>query len=572
MKLWLFRLIAISLPVLFLLLLEYSLRLMVPAASLPLFKPYPTNPAYLVTEAQIVQRYFPKGASVPRVTLEPSFVLKDKPANGIRLVVQGGSTAAGYPYGMGAALAGMLEQRLRRTFPERPVEVINTALSAVNSYTLLDFADEIIALKPDAVLIYAGHNEYLGLLGVGSTYLAANSPWATRWLLRLRQLRSVQLLEQGYQQLLPAPAKVENSRTFMAQVARDKNIALDSATFKAGITQFQHNMQHLLAHYRAAGIPVYISTIVSNLADQPPFVSPALTATQQQQLHQLQIPTSQNTNDASKTAQQQALQVLTDEANATGHALLHYELGQWYRQQGQAERAKPHFVQAREQDLLRFRAPQAINEQIKGLAEQEAAFLVDSEAAFIANSPQGLVGKSLMLEHVHPNVQGYFLLADSFYRALYQQQAFAAWPTPVPAEIAWQERPLTPAEEHAGYLRILQLTADYPFTAEPQPVTFPTPTSLPEQLAQDHVQGKLDWLSMQSQMAQYYHQQRNGDMLLKTLLIIADALPHDGKANLQAAQILLQAGRQGEAKHYLDRALRTPTPPAQAQVLLQRWK
>ncbi|CAM5180859.1 hypothetical protein [Alishewanella longhuensis] len=57
-------------------------------------------------------------------------------------MVQGGSTAAGYPYGMGAALAGMLEQRLRRTFPEQPIEVVNTALSAVNSYTLLDFADE----------------------------------------------------------------------------------------------------------------------------------------------------------------------------------------------------------------------------------------------------------------------------------------------------------------------------------------------------------------------------------------------------------------------------------------------
>ena len=52
----------------------------------------------------------------------------------------------------------MLEGRIRASQPTRYVEVINTAMSAVNSYTLLDFADEIIAQNPDAVLIYAGHN------------------------------------------------------------------------------------------------------------------------------------------------------------------------------------------------------------------------------------------------------------------------------------------------------------------------------------------------------------------------------------------------------------------------------
>ena len=41
-------------------------------------------------------------------------------------------------------------------------------MSAVSSYTLLDFSDEIVDYQPDAILIYAGHNEYLGILGVGS--------------------------------------------------------------------------------------------------------------------------------------------------------------------------------------------------------------------------------------------------------------------------------------------------------------------------------------------------------------------------------------------------------------------
>src|SRR4029079_5276451 len=84
--------------------------------------------------------------------------------------VQGESTTEGYPYGFGASVAGMLQQRPQRTFPERKIEVIPTAMSAVNTYTLLDFSGEILEQHPDAVVIYVGHNEYVGLLGVASGF------------------------------------------------------------------------------------------------------------------------------------------------------------------------------------------------------------------------------------------------------------------------------------------------------------------------------------------------------------------------------------------------------------------
>ena len=137
MRIWLFRAIALLLPLLVLLLAELALRATGAGDNWPLFKVNPANPAYLVSEPDIVKRYF-ASSSLPSVKMEPSFVLADKPANGIRLVVQGGSTAAGYPYGSGASLAALLEQRLSRTFAGQRVEVVNTALAAVNSYTLLD--------------------------------------------------------------------------------------------------------------------------------------------------------------------------------------------------------------------------------------------------------------------------------------------------------------------------------------------------------------------------------------------------------------------------------------------------
>ncbi|MDC2888862.1 SGNH/GDSL hydrolase family protein [Psychrosphaera algicola] len=93
--------------------------------------------------------------------------------------MQGGSTAAGFPYGRFGSLQGMLEQRFKRTYPHKNIEVINTAMAAVNSYTLMDFVDEIIEIEPDLILIYAGHNEYLGVMGVGSTFAAIGGRSAT---------------------------------------------------------------------------------------------------------------------------------------------------------------------------------------------------------------------------------------------------------------------------------------------------------------------------------------------------------------------------------------------------------
>jgi len=74
-----------------------------------------------------------------------------------------------------------------RTFPEMNIEIINLCLTAVNSYTISDFAKQVSKYEPDAVLIYAGHNEYYGALGIGSTSRLGSNVNIVRSLLQLRQ-------------------------------------------------------------------------------------------------------------------------------------------------------------------------------------------------------------------------------------------------------------------------------------------------------------------------------------------------------------------------------------------------
>ena len=94
---------------------------------------------------------------------------KMKDDSTLRIFVLGESTTIGYPFFHNGSFHRWLQYRLMHTFPDRQFEIINLSLTAVNSYTVLGFAKELIRYKPDAVLIYTGHNEFYGTLGVGSS-------------------------------------------------------------------------------------------------------------------------------------------------------------------------------------------------------------------------------------------------------------------------------------------------------------------------------------------------------------------------------------------------------------------
>jgi hypothetical protein len=117
----------------------------------------------------------------------------------------------------------MLGDRLEATHPYSDIEVVSTAMAAVNSYTLLDFVDEIIEQKPDLILIYAGHNEYLGIMGVGSAFAAKGGRFATLMHLKLKDWRLYQLLQKFYSLAMSSEVPPDKSnKTLMSQVAKEK--------------------------------------------------------------------------------------------------------------------------------------------------------------------------------------------------------------------------------------------------------------------------------------------------------------------------------------------------------------
>jgi tetratricopeptide (TPR) repeat protein len=522
-RLWIFRLVLLATPLLLLGLAETALRIAGFGHDLePLFMASPQQPQYLQANPRAVLRLFVDPRQAPSVSIETAYFRRDKAPGTFRVFVQGESSAAGFPYGLGASLAGVLDQRFERAFPSREVEVISTAMAAVNSYALLDFADEILAQQPDAIVIYVGHNEFLGVLGVGSSLRMAGSPSLTRLYLAAREWRLFQAMARliGATGVRGDVAATGSSDTLMARVAGDRSIPLDSALFRRGEDQFSGNLDALLGRYARAGVPVFVGTLVSNERDQEPLAVLA------------EVP-----------------------GDATGAARTAWHAAQDTEAAGNLDAARDGYAWARDLDPLRFRAPAVFSSIVGAAAARHGAELVAARDRFVDASPNGLVGASLLLEHVHPNLDGYFLLADAFFDAMIARGIPGTPEVVVDDATARAEMPVSDIDRWLGEFKVRRVRSAWPFTTQSTRPELPAPASEGERLAQEVYFERLSWPEAQDRLRQHYRATGNTAEFIRTTAILADAFPFAGSLQFESAAALIDGGRPADAWRYAERAI-----------------
>jgi len=413
-----FYLVLILIPILFFVLLEVTLRIADYG--------YPTDVWQKASETQmglnneLGRRYFHATKSVPS-SIEDVFDIEKK-ENSFRVFVLGGSSAAGYPYMPMGSFSRYIRKRLEIVYPESKIEVVNLSLTAVNSYTILDLMPSVLEEKPDLILLYAGHNEYYGALGVGSLESLGNSRAFINTLLYLNKFKTIQLLrniiQSGYQ-LISDSDPSQKSGTLMSKMAKEQYIPLNSDVYTAGINQFKDNMNDVLELCRDAGVPVIMGNLVSNLKDQKPFIS----------IEANELPSAQDIYTA---------------------AINEYSTGNY-------SVADSLFNYAKDLDGLRFRAPTDINNIITSLGKEFNVPVVPIEKIFSEASPNGIVGNNLMTDHLHPTLDGFFLTGKSYFELM---QKYNYLPKSKPTEIQdYVQDSLTKAEFPISELDII--TADF---------------------------------------------------------------------------------------------------------------
>lgn len=445
-RLWLFRVVAIAIiPIVLLLMLEIALRVAVYGyPTTPIIKCRVNGTASYCNNVKFTWRFF--HPNIARVA-SPFVFPADESDNTYRIFVMGASAAAGTPDGA-FCFGRILQVMLHKEYPQANFEVVTVAMAAINSHVVLEIAKDCARYQPDLFIVYLGNNEVVGPYGAGTIFAPLSSNLS---LIRFGIALRVTKLGQLITNLLEAAGARDVPKVWHGlKMFLDKQVRADDPRLQTVYKHFQRNMQDIRRLACKSGAKIIFCTVPGNLKDNPPFAS----------LHR------SNTTDAEKKSWDElyrqgvryeadgnyaeAMEYYLSAAESDDkYADVQFRLGRCYWSMGEYDKSKQRYIQARELDTLRFRADNRINEIIRDAACDRAAegvYLLDAVRTFEENSPHGTAGEELFYEHVHMNFKGNYLLAGAIFKQVEEilPERFERYRT--------DERPLLAETECARYL------------------------------------------------------------------------------------------------------------------------
>ncbi|HEX5398525.1 MAG TPA: tetratricopeptide repeat protein, partial [Verrucomicrobiae bacterium] len=427
-KLWCFRLMAlVGVPLLLLGLLDLGLWLAgfgYPTAFL--LKSSNHDEKTFVQNDQFGWRFFgPRAARTP----DPTSIPREKPPGTVRIFVFGGSAAYGDPqprFGLPRMLEAMLELR----HPDKKFEVVNAAMTGINSHVVLPLARDCEAAHADVWVIYLGNNEVVGPFGAGTVFGSQTMPLPLiRAGLELKATRLGQLfdaLRRSAEKTAAESSEWEGMGAFVKYKLAASDPRLDAVYYNFG-----QNLRDIIAAGQNSGAKIVLSTVAVNLKDCAPFASlhrPGLLGSQLddwQRLFDAGVK-AQGAGDCRQAASDYDQAKRIDDSFAE----LRFLRGQCALALKDIVTAQKEFVAARNLDALRFRCDSRLNEVIRQQAAGDVT-LADSEQALAEASPDGIPGDALFYEHVHLTFQGNYVLARAIaerVESVLKLPENAAWP------------------------------------------------------------------------------------------------------------------------------------------------
>lgn len=417
---WFVRLAAVALipgsVVVCFLAVEFFLRLAGIGYPPAFFVPLGRNQLH-VTNDRFGWRFFPRAmARAPDIE-----VVGPKPRGAYRIFILGESAAMGFPepaFSFGRMLELMLEDRHRGV----DVEVVNAAMTAINSHAILPVVRDAARYEPDLFVVYAGNNEVVGPYGPGTVFGGASLPLP---LIRLQVWQTETRLGQTLASMWPG----RQSATAWGgmEMFLNRRVAADDPRLARTYSEFRRNLQDIVSAAQGAGAQVMLSTVATNLAGCAPFASSSA---------------------------------------GEGSAEAHYRLARSQFASADLEGGQQNARLARDLDTLRFRADSRINEAIRDVARTTSGvILADAELEFDAASPDGVPGANLFYEHAHLNFAGNYLLARMIAARIPAAWINASRGTELPSAEAIASRlAFTPWDEQRMAAQIAAMTARPPFT------------------------------------------------------------------------------------------------------------
>ena len=560
----------VVIPLLFFVLVEFALGLMGVGTHYQYFNQIDIDgEAFYQENPDFADQFYPPSLNVG--PLQNTFAA-ERSDDRLRVFVLGGSAAMGFPH-KNHGVDRLLAAQLRSLFPNRDVEVVNTAMTSVNSHVVYQVAQTLPFESADVAVILMGNNEVVGPYGPGTfnqNFLSSLS--AIRALQALKRTRLWQLLDSSLAEVQSSDAKADLEWQGM-QMFVDNGVAEDDPRMLAVYEHFEDNLRDIVDTLHAKGMHVVLSTVPVNLRQSAPFLSIGrddLSASDEAKLAALrERAEAQALNGRWREAQDLWQQAIALDA---GHADSHFQLATSLENLGEFALARSHYERALDLDGLRFRADTRINAIIERVAREydsSNVSFVNSSKGFDRASAPYAPGWDLLVEHVHYDFSGNAVLARIFARAIARHLSPTTPPKLLdPEEVA--ARIGFPNHETIENLKNLQGMAKQPpfpgqsnyqdylafLATELSSVTGEVgePKDVVRRRQQVLVNGEGDWKlhfemtalarHLKNKQAQYYHL----DQLFKLY-------PHNRESYINLATLLSQDGRWAEVIPLLERSL-----------------
>ena len=199
---------------------------------------------------------------------EPFIFPADKSDDTYRIFILGASAAQGTPE-PAFSFGRILQEMLHDKYPTVNFEIINTAMTAINSHVVLQVAKDCARHDPDLFIVYLGNNEVTGPYSAGTVY--------TLPLANLSVIRTgISLKATRLGQLLVGLADLVGARKSTPRVWRglgmflDNQVRDDTPPLEAVYRNFQKNLKDIRRIALKSGSKTIFCTVGSNLKDSPP--------------------------------------------------------------------------------------------------------------------------------------------------------------------------------------------------------------------------------------------------------------------------------------------------------------
>ena len=426
-KRWSFRFMALVGPLLLLGLLEVGLRLGGYGFPTTFFLRSKEDRSMLTDNSRFGWRFFPRAvARAPR----PFILAAQKPPGTVRIFIFGESAAMGDPepaYGF----ARQLERVLQARHPDQTVEVVNAAMTAINSHVIREIARDCVPRQGDFWLVYAGNNEVIGPYGAGTVFGPRGLGLAAvRLNLALKTTRIGQLLT-SLGTSSSEPASWEGLELFLGQ-----QVPQASPRLPGVYSNFASNLADIADLGRQSGATVVFATVPVNLLDCPPFASLHRPGLSPEQLTLWMENFAAGNRAQGDGHFEEALSAYRKADQIDGEfAQLAFQRGTCEMQMKRIESARADFQLACDLDTLRFRSDSRINEIIRQMAWAKKDPLIEAERD-LARRTEEIPGGDFFYDHVHLNFTGNYRLAILFATELEKR-----WPGGRTNTSAWLTEP-----------------------------------------------------------------------------------------------------------------------------------